>query len=161
MTREQMVLALQQEYAARREENMRIYDQRRSEACEKCPGLAQVLDARHAAVLQGVRTSLMNRFRKEGENAQLPNAQAEADKLLQNAEYLKQKRINEAIEQVAMFTAMYEEYAKNPQITKSRMYYEAIQEILPGVKLYINTADGGEDVQMLLPLEPMTSIGGK
>lgn len=76
MTREQMVLALQQEYAARREENMRIYDQRRSEACEKCPGLAQVLDARHAAVLQGVRTSLLNRFKKPGENAELPNAMA-------------------------------------------------------------------------------------
>ena len=72
--------------------------------------------------------------------------------------YLKQKRINEALEQVAMFTAMYEEYAKNPQITKSRMYYEAIQEILPGVKLYVNTAkDGSGDVQMLLPLESLVT----
>ena len=88
------------------------------------------------------------------QNAQLPNAQAQADKLIQNAEYLKQKRINEALEQVAMFTAMYEEYAQNPDITKSRMYYEAISEILPGVKLYINTSSGdGSDVQMLLPLE--------
>ncbi len=76
MTRERILLDLQQEYAARREENMRIYDQRRSQACEKCPGLAQVLDARHAAVLQGVRTSLLKRFHKEGENAQLPNAMA-------------------------------------------------------------------------------------
>lgn len=76
MTREQLILTLQQEYAARREENMRIYEERRQEACEKCPGLREVLDARHAAVLQGVRTSLLNRFRKEGENAQLPNAMA-------------------------------------------------------------------------------------
>ncbi len=76
MTREQIILELQQEYAARREENMRIYEQRRREACEKCPGLEQVLDARHAAVLQGVRTSLMNRFKKPGENAELPNAMA-------------------------------------------------------------------------------------
>lgn len=76
MTRDQLVLALQQEYAARREENMRIYDRRRREACEKCPGLEKVLDARHAAVLQGVRTSLMNRFKKPGENAELPNAMA-------------------------------------------------------------------------------------
>ena len=99
---------------------------------------------------------------KAYQNAQLPLAKAEADKTIQNAEYLKQKRINEAYEQVAMFTAMYEEYAKNPQITKSRMYYEAIQEILPGVKLYINTASGGDDVQMLLPLESLvdTNEGG-
>ena len=32
------------------------------------------------------------------------------------------------------------------------MYYEAISQVLPGVKLYINTADGG-NVDMLLPLE--------
>lgn len=76
MTREQLILTLQQEYAARREDNMRLYEERRQAACEKCPGLREVLDARHAAVLQGVRTSLLNRFRKEGENAQLPNAMA-------------------------------------------------------------------------------------
>ena len=95
---------------------------------------------------------------KAYQNAQLPQAQAQADKAIQNAEYLKQKRINEAVEQVAMFSAMYEEYARNPEITKSRMYYEAIQKILPGVKLYINTATDGGDVQMLLPLESL--MGG-
>ena len=91
---------------------------------------------------------------KAYQNAQLPLAQAQADKAIQNAEYLKQKRINEAVEQVAMFSAMYEEYARNPEITRSRMYYEAIQQILPGVKLYINTGSS-EDVQMLLPLDTL------
>ena len=76
---------------------------------------------------------------------------------MQNAEYLKQKRINEATQQVAMFSAMYEEYKLNPEITRSRMYYEAISQILPGVKLYINTGSG-ESVDMLLPLE--TIVGG-
>ena len=94
------------------------------------------------------------------QNAQLPSAKASADKLIQNAEYLKTKRINEALEQVAMFTAMYEEYALNPDITLSRMYYEAISEILPGVKLYINTSSGdGSEVQMLLPLESLANGG--
>ena len=92
---------------------------------------------------------------KAYQNAQLPDAQAQADKLVQNAEYLKQKRINEATQQVAMFSAMYEEYAQNPDITRSRMYYEAISEILPGVKLYINTGGEGSDVQMLLPLDQL------
>ncbi len=87
------------------------------------------------------------------QNAKLPQAQAQADQLTQNAEYLKQKRINEAIEQVAMFEAMYAEYEKDPEITKARMYYEAIAELLPGVRVYINTASGSSDVQMLLPLE--------
>ena len=95
---------------------------------------------------------------KAYQNAQLPQAQAEADKLIQNAEYLKQARINEANQQVAMFQAMYAEYARNPEITRSRMYYEAIAEILPGVKVYINTG-ASEDVQMLLPLESLVDTG--
>ena len=92
---------------------------------------------------------------KAYQNAKIPEAEAEADKLLQNAEYLKQNRINEAIEQVAMFNAMYAEYAENPNITRSRMYYEAISKILPDVKLYINTGDSN-NVDMLLPLESLT-----
>ena len=92
------------------------------------------------------------------QNAQIPQAQAEADKLIQNSQYLKQARINEAIQQVAMFEAMYSEYARNPDITRSRMYYEAISEILPGVKVYINTGSG-ENVNMLLPLDSL--MGGK
>ena len=94
---------------------------------------------------------------KAYQNAQLPDAQAQADKLVQNAEFLKQKRINEATQQVAMFSAMYEEYAQNPEITRSRMYYEAISEVLPGVKLFVNTGEA-DSVDMLLPLE--TIVGG-
>ena len=94
---------------------------------------------------------------KAYENAQVPAAEAQADKLLQNAEYLKQKRINEAVEAVAMFEAMYKEYMEDPEITRARMYYEAIAKILPGVKIYINTGDG-ESVDMLLPLESL--VGG-
>ena len=94
---------------------------------------------------------------KAYQNAKLPDAQAQADKLLQNAQYLKQKRINEAMEAVAMFNAMYEEYKQNPNITMSRMYYEAIAQILPGVKVYINTGDSNS-MNMLLPLESI--VGG-
>ena len=35
-----------------------------------------------------------------------------------------------------------------------------IQEILPGVKLYINTAQDGDNVQMLLPLESLVNTNG-
>ena len=42
-------------------------------------------------------------------------------------------------------------------MTKARMYYEAISQILPGVKLYLNTGDGNS-VDMLLPLESL--VGG-
>lgn len=95
---------------------------------------------------------------KAYQNAQLPAAEAQADKLIQNAEYLKQKRINEANEQVAMFNAMYQEYVNNPGITRSRMYYEAIQQVLPGAKVFIDMSEGG--VEKLLPLETFVQEGG-
>ena len=91
-------------------------------------------------------------------NAQLPNAEAQAHKLLQNAEYQYTKRVNEATEKVALFNAMFAEYQLNPDMTLSRMYYEAITEILPGVKLYIITTDDN-NLQTLLPLEDL--MGGK
>ena len=98
---------------------------------------------------QGAETVLNQA--KAYENAELPSAQSKADKLLQNAEYLRQSRINDATEQIAMFEAMYSEYANNPDITRSRMYYEVITALLPDVKVFINTSETGVD--MMLPLE--------
>lgn len=98
---------------------------------------------------QGKETALNEA--KAYENAKIPTAQAEADKLLQNAEYLKQSRINEAKEQIAMFNAIYSMYEANPSITKQRMYYEAIEKILPNIELYINTDENG--ITKFLPLE--------
>lgn len=88
---------------------------------------------------------------KAYENAQLPDAKAKADKLLRDAEYQKQSRINDATERIALFEAMYSQYVNNPEITRSRMYYEMLTSMLPGVKVYINTSEGGVDT--LLPLE--------
>ena len=121
------------------------------------PPTQQVIEAFKAVETAKQQAEAVINDAKAYENAQIPQAEAQADQLIQNAEYLKVKRINEAKEAVALFNAMYEQYALNPQITRSRMYYEAISEILPGVKLYINTGSG-EDLQMLLPLESL--VGG-
>ena len=117
------------------------------------PPTEEVVEAFKAVETAKQKAEAVVNDAKAYQNAKLPDAQAQADKLIQNAEYLKQKRINEAKQQVAMFTAMYEEYARDPEITKSRMYYEAISEILPGVKLYINTMGGEGSLDMMLPLE--------
>jgi membrane protease subunit HflK len=93
---------------------------------------------------------------KAYENANIPKAESEKDQLLQNAEFLKQNRINEATRQVAMFEAMFSQYQLNPEINKRRMYYEAVETVLPGVKLYINTGDGS-NTSMVLPLDDFIS----
>ena len=121
------------------------------------PPTKEVIEAFKAVETAKQQAETVVNDAKAYQNAQLPNAQAEADKLIQNAEYLKQRRINEATEQVAMFTAMYEEYSRNPGITKSRMYYEAIQQILPGVKVYIDTTGSEGNVDMMLPLESFSN----
>ena len=120
------------------------------------PPTQEVIEAFKAVETAKQQAETVVNDAKAYQNAKLPDAKAQADKLLQNAQYLKQKRINEAIEQVAMFEAMYAEYAQNPEITRSRMYYEAISQILPGVKLYINTGDGS-NVDMLLPLDSLVT----
>ena len=119
------------------------------------PPTQEVIEAFKAVETAKQRAETVVNDARAYQNAQLPAAQAQADQLTQNAEYLKQARINEAVEQVAMFQAMYEQYALNPDITRSRMYYEAISQVLPGVRLYINTSSAG-GVQMLLPLESFT-----
>ena len=123
------------------------------------PPTQEVIEAFKAVETAKQKAETVVNDAKAYQNAKLPDAQAQADQLLQNAEYLRQKRINEAVQQVAMFNAMYAEYAQNPQITRSRMYYEAISQILPDVKLYINTGDGN-NVDMLLPLESLVDDGG-
>ena len=121
------------------------------------PPTQEVIEAFKAVETAKQQAEAVVNDAKAYQNAQIPNAEAQVDQLLQNAEYLKQKRINEATEAVAMFNAMYAEYALNPEITRARMYYEAISEILPGVTVYINTGDG-ESIDMLLPLESL--VGG-
>lgn len=97
---------------------------------------------------QGKETALNNA--KKYQNEKLPEAEAQADEIIKDAEAQKQTRINEAEAQVARFQAMYEEYEKNPVVTKQRMFFEAMEDVLPGLKVIIS--DGG-DVQKVLPLD--------
>lgn len=102
---------------------------------------------------QGKETAInnANKYRNE----KLPTAQAEADKIIKDAEAFKAERINEATGQVARFNSMYAEYIKNPVVTKERMFYEAMEEVLPDLKLII---DSGEGVEKILPLESFSTL---
>ena len=94
----------------------------------------------------------INQARKY-ENEQIPAAEAQADRIVQSAEAQKSARIAEAEGQVARFNAMYEQYALNPLITKQRMFYETLEDLLPDLKVIIT--DGS--TQTMLPVESFVS----
>ncbi len=102
---------------------------------------------------QGKETAInnANKYRNE----KLPNAEAQIDKILKEAEAVKKARINEAEGQAARFNALYEEYIKYPLITKQRMYYETMEELLPDLKLIIDSSDGS--IEKWLPLDALES----
>lgn len=91
-----------------------------------------------------------NRYKNE----KLPEAEANADKIVQEAEATKAARIADAEGQVARFNKMYEEYTKFPLITKKRLFFETMEEILPDLKVIVT--DG--NTQSVLPVESFATV---
>ena len=119
------------------------------------PPTARVMEAFKAVetAKQGKETALnnANKYRNE----QLPSAQAKADGILKDAEAKKTERINEATAQVERFNAMYAEYIKNAAVTKERMFYETMEEVLPDLKVIIESPSG--EMQTIYPVEPFNT----
>jgi membrane protease subunit HflK len=83
-------------------------------------------------------------------NAIIPEARANVDKTIREAESARASRIAEANVEVAKFNAMYEQYLKFPEMTRKRMFYEAMENILPNMKVVIVDENGTETI---LPLD--------
>lgn len=117
------------------------------------PPTAEVQSAFRAVedAKQGMDTKINEA--KKYQSEQIPAAEAKADRARQDAEAYKQERIREAEGQAARFEDIYEEYSKYPLITKRRMFYEAMEDVLPSLKVIINSSGG---TQTLLPLEPFS-----
>ena len=120
------------------------------------PPTQEVMEAFKAVetAKQGKETAINNANKYL--NEVIPAAEAEVDKIKQEAEATKQQRINEATGQVARFNQMYEEYIKFPEITKQRMFYETMEDILPSLEVIIDSGDG--TVQKILPLGSFAEI---
>lgn len=101
---------------------------------------------------QGMETAINNA--NADANTRIPAANAQADKIVKDAQAEKEALIAEAEGQVARFNSLYEEYIKFPLITKQRMFYETMEEVLPNMNIYIT--DGA--TQTMLPLEPFANV---
>lgn len=80
----------------------------------------------------------------EYKNTKIPSAEAKAEEIKQAANAAKTERVNQAKEEVAEFEALFAEYQKNPDTVRQRLYYEALEEILPNMEIII-----GEDSKIV------------
>ena len=82
----------------------------------------------------------------------LPRARGEAARLVQAAEAFKQEKIAIAGGQAARFLSILAEYEKAKDVTRQRLYLEAMEEMLPGITKFIVSEEAGGGLLQFLPL---------
>ncbi len=82
-------------------------------------------------------------------NDLLPRAHGEAEQMSQAAQAYKGGKINRALGDAARFEAVAAEYAKAPQVTGTRVYLEAIEQILPKLRKLIVDSSGNLDLSII------------
>ena len=87
-------------------------------------------------------------------NKVVPKAKGEAEQTIGAAEGYRFKRVNEAEGDVAAFKSVLEQYVKAPAITRTRIYYETMAEVVPkmGQKIIVD-----ESLRQLLPILPLST----
>ncbi|MEM7456992.1 MAG: FtsH protease activity modulator HflK [Planctomycetota bacterium] len=82
----------------------------------------------------------------EGErNRQIPAARGRRDQMISEAEGYRERIVLETMGQIEAFNAKLAEYEKAPEITRQRLYLEAMEEVLGNIgnKTIIDEAVGG------------------
>ena len=107
------------------------------------------LDRSVAQAFQDVVNAQADRDKKINEaktyvNNLLPKARGEARTLVLAAQSYKEQTTAEAIGNSGRFLALLTEYEKAPDITRTRLYLEAMEKILPKVKKYIVDSEDGK-----------------
>lgn len=86
----------------------------------------------------------------ESYNKVIPKAKGEAEKTIRQAEGYELNRINRAQGDASRFISIYETYRQSKDVTKRRMYLEAMSEILPKIeRKYIIDKDQKGLLQLL------------
>lgn len=88
-------------------------------------------------------------------NTVVPQAEGEAAKLIAEAEAYREKVIREAEGEAQRFVSVYNEYKRAPDVTRRRMYLEAMEEVLQGTPKII-LENEGTGVVPYLPLEELS-----
>lgn len=89
-------------------------------------------------------------------NAVIPKAQGTASRLKEEAEGYKARVVETARGDADRFTSVYTEYAKAPQVTRDRIYVDAMRDIYQNVtKVYVDQKSGSN--LLYLPLDKIVA----
>jgi membrane protease subunit HflK len=83
----------------------------------------------------------------------IPKARGEARSMVLAAEAYKQEKVTRAQGDVEKFLAVLAEYEKAKEVTRKRLYLEAMEKVLPGIRKFIVDSGTGDGVLKLLPLD--------
>lgn len=75
-------------------------------------------------------------------NQEIPNAEGAALRTVAEAEGYATERVNRAMGESARFSAVLKEYLQAPEVTRSRLYLETINEVLPNIGQVLVVQDG-------------------
>ena len=106
------------------------------------------------------RESLIFQAREQF-NREVPRARGEAKKVLQEAEGYAVERVNKARGETNRFLALLTEYRKAPSVTRSRIYLETLEEVLPRLEEIYVMDDKTGGLLPLLPLRKSMEGGAK
>jgi membrane protease subunit HflK len=87
-------------------------------------------------------------------NDAVPNARGQAKEREKQAEAYSFRRANEAKGEAQKFSLLLTEYRKAPDVTRRRLYLEAMQSILPGLQKKVIVDDSVKGLLQTLPLLP-------
>jgi membrane protease subunit HflK len=88
-------------------------------------------------------------------NDVVPKARGQAAQLLNEAEGYRLSKIQEAQGAGQRFVALYDEYLKAKDVTRERLYIEAMEDILPRIQKIVLDDKAGEHTVPYLPLDQM------
>src|SRR5213595_662719 len=86
-------------------------------------------------------------------NDAVPNARGQAKEREKQAEAYAFHRVNEATGEAQKFSLLLAEYRKAPEVTRRRLYLEAMQAILPNLQKKIIVDDSLKNILQTLPLQ--------
>src|SRR3954469_23699273 len=87
-------------------------------------------------------------------NDAVPNARGQAKEREKQAEAYAFRRVNEAKGEAQKFSLLMAEYRKAPEITRRRLYLEAMQAIMPNLQKKVIVDDSLKGILQTLPLLP-------